>query len=150
MHAGTPNFLEKFKYNRTDYIVMDDDWVSAVIIGFFILFFLPFILIFGSMLLLGLIWILMESLLWLGVPALLSLILTFSAVGAAGFFILRKLFNGWSSSSSDTSERPWRLSPHHRDEEPRSGGEELWYKWEREMQGKIIRLGYQEERYQDS
>jgi hypothetical protein len=127
---------------------MDDDWVSAVIIGFFILFFLPFILIFGSMLLLGLIGILMESLLRLGVPAPLSLILAFSAVGAAGFFILGKLFKGWSSSSSDTSERPWRLS--HRDEEPRSAGEELWYKWEREMQGKIIRLGYQEERYQDS
>jgi hypothetical protein len=151
MHAGTPNFLERFKYNRTDYIVMDDDWVSAVLLGLFILFFLPFILIFGGILLIGLIGILTESLLRLGVPAPLSLILAFSAVGAAGFFILGKLFKGWSSSSSDTSWRSERLG---RDDYPQGRDEWAYIRFMEEMEEKnweaYMRRLYGDERYQDS
>ena len=92
-----------------------------------------------------------------GIPSfdqLISDLPLFALLSSPGALILTGLsFTNFTPSSSSSSSEASEWFPKWSDRDYErliAPGLEQYYKWEREMQGLIIRLGSQEERYQDS
>ena len=121
---------------------MDDEDVLRGLLFVFIIvpllvFVLPFLFFMGEM------WFLFNFILPLHLPPLFNFIILLSVFVAAGVFFLKMLdlIPGSPSSSTDTSE--WHLNW-----EPRYAAEELYYRFEREMEDRLERW-YDEKRYYD-